>query len=100
MQSGVETVPQIVVEKQGLDCFTNPNLRPLLNMIGADRYVVYGVATEHCVRCAVFGLLETGARVELVTDAIAALSASDEREVVQRFQGRGGHLITTRVALS
>ncbi|MGH9582021.1 MAG: cysteine hydrolase family protein, partial [Bryobacteraceae bacterium] len=50
---------QIVVEKQKLDCFTNPHLRPLLGMLAAERYVVYGVATEHCVRCAAFGLLET-----------------------------------------
>jgi nicotinamidase/pyrazinamidase len=85
---------QIIVEKQMLDCFTNPNLRPLLNQLAADRYVVYGVVSELCVRCAAFGLLETGARVELVTDAIKSLNAAREQEVLQLFQSQGGHLTT------
>ena len=97
MLSRIPGAAQIIVEKQMLDCFSNPNLRPLLNLVGADRYVVYGVATEHCVRCAAFGLLETGAQVELVTDAIKSLSASDEHDVLQRFQGQGGLLTTSAV---
>jgi nicotinamidase/pyrazinamidase len=95
IRSRVADAAQIIVEKQMLDCFTNPNLRPLLDLLAADRYVVYGVATEHCVRCAAFGLLETGARVEVVTDAISGISASDEREVLQRFQSQGGVLTTS-----
>jgi nicotinamidase-related amidase len=83
-----------VVEKQKLDCFTNPNLRPLLNFLGADRYVLYGVATEVCVSCAAMGLLATGAQVELVSDAIRGLDAAKEREVVARFVAAGG-VVTT-----
>jgi nicotinamidase/pyrazinamidase len=86
---------QIIVEKQMLDCFTNPNLRPLLAHLAADRYVVYGVVSELCVKCAAFGLLGTGARVELVTDAIKSLNATEERELLQTFQSQGGHLTTT-----
>jgi nicotinamidase/pyrazinamidase len=95
IRSRVADAAQIIVEKQMLDCFTNPNLRPLLDLLAADRFVVYGVATEHCVRCAAFGLLETGARVEVVRDAISGISASDEREVLQRFQAQGGVLTTS-----
>lgn len=95
VRSRISDAAQIIVEKQMLDCFTNPNLRPLLDIMNANRYVVYGVATEHCVRCAAFGLLETGARVEVVTDAIGAISASDEREVLERFQSQGGVLTTS-----
>ena len=40
----------------------------------ADRYVVYGVVTEICVKLAAFGLLKTGKRVEIVTDAIRSLN--------------------------
>jgi nicotinamidase/pyrazinamidase len=95
IRSRVADVPQIIVEKQSLDCFTNPNLHPLLDAIGADRYVVYGVVTEYCVRCAAFGLLQTGAQVELVTDAIKSLNTSDEQDVLQRFQAQGGVLTTS-----
>jgi nicotinamidase/pyrazinamidase len=82
--------PQILVEKQSFDCFTNPNLTPLVALLNADRFVVYGVATEVCVQFATFGLLKTGARVELVTDAIKGLSAAAERETIERFQAQGG----------
>jgi len=91
---------QIIVEKQSIDCFTNPNLRTLLGLLTADRYVVYGVVTEHCVRCAAFGLLATGARVEIVTDAINSLAASDEKNVLARFQAEGGHLTTSARVMS
>ena len=85
---------QIIVEKQMLDCFTNPNLRPLLETLTADRYVVYGVVTELCVRCGAFGLLGIGAQVELVTDAIMSLNPSAERETIQHFAAQGGRLTT------
>jgi nicotinamidase/pyrazinamidase len=85
---------QIIVEKQKLDAFSNPKLRPLLDSIKADRYVLYGVATELCVRCAAFGLLETGARVELVSDAIKSLNESEALEFIDRFQAQGGKLKT------
>ncbi len=94
LRSRLVDASQIIVEKQKIDCFTNPNLRPLLDLLNADRYVVYGVVTELCVQCAAFGLLSLGARVELVTDAIKSLSAPEEREAVRRFEAEGGRLTT------
>src|SRR5580658_990675 len=47
---------QLILEKHELDCFSSPHLRPLLAGLAADRYVVYGVVTEICVRFAAFGL--------------------------------------------
>lgn len=90
---------QIIIVKRNLDCFTNLNLRPLLDLLQADRYVVYGVVSEICVEIAAFGLLQTGARVELVTDAIKSLSASAEEEMVKRFVSHGGVLTTTAQAI-
>ncbi len=95
-----ESATQIIIEKQKLDAFSNPNLRPLLASLNADRYVLYGVVTELCVRCAAFGLLETGARVELVTDAIKSLSVADERSFLQQFEAQGGILVTAAAALN
>ena len=94
IQADVHGAPQIIVEKQMVDCFTNPNLRPLLNLVKASRYVVYGVIAEYCVQCAAFGLLETGVRVDLVTDAIQSLSSAEGREIIERFQAHGGELTT------
>jgi nicotinamidase/pyrazinamidase len=86
---------QILIEKQMLDCFSNENLRPLLKELAASRYVVYGVASEYCVKCAALGLLETGARVELVSDAIKCIDAAAERAMIEEFVARGGKMATT-----
>jgi nicotinamidase/pyrazinamidase len=85
---------QIIVEKQALDVFTNPNFPALLESLAADRYVVYGVATDYCVRCAVTGLLGTGKSVALVTDAIAAVKPEDGARTIAEFTARGGTLTT------
>jgi nicotinamidase/pyrazinamidase len=92
----VSNAGQIIIEKQNVDCFTNPTLRPLLERLSADRYVVYGVVAEVCVRHAIFGLLDTGARVEVVTDAIKSIDADKEREMLDAFQKRGGYLTIER----
>lgn len=86
---------QIIVEKQSIDCFTNPNLGPLLTAIAADRYVVYGVATEHCVQNAFVGLLKAGAKVELVEDAICGIDAAEVRRTIAKFTAAGGNLTSS-----
>jgi nicotinamidase/pyrazinamidase len=85
---------QVILEKQELDCFSNPRLAPLLEKLGAERAVVYGVVTEICVRFAAFGLLKRGLRVEVVTDAIQALDDDAARKLFSEFQAAGGHLTT------
>jgi nicotinamidase/pyrazinamidase len=89
-----EAGQQVLLEKQRLDCFTNVNLRPLLDRLNADRYVVYGVVTEICVRLAAFGLFETGKRVELVTDAVRSLTEEAGSRTLREFVARGGILTT------
>ena len=74
---------QILIEKQSLDCFTSLVLPGILSELGADRYVVYGVVSEICVRFAALGLLKTGKRVEIVTDAVKAL---DEQKAEAMFK--------------
>lgn len=85
---------QIVIEKQQLDLFTNPNLPAVLDRLGAERYVVYGVVTEFCVRCAAFGLLRLGKRVEVVADAIQTLNPEEGEKTLREFQDAGGALAT------
>lgn len=86
--------PQFIVQKQQLDCFSNPNLPTLLHNLGADRYVVYGVVTEYCVRCAALGLLKSGARVHLVSDAIKTLREEDGERTLNEILALGGGLTT------
>jgi nicotinamidase/pyrazinamidase len=94
LPSRVEGAGQLILEKQQLDCFSNPYLAPLLAELNADRYVVYGVVTEICVRLCAFGLLKTGKRVELVTDAVKPLDETVARGMLAEFTACGGHLTT------
>ncbi|HEY1759933.1 MAG TPA: cysteine hydrolase [Bryobacteraceae bacterium] len=96
----LDSAQQILLEKQSLDCFTNVNLPALLGRLGAQRCVVYGVVTEICVRYAVFGLLETGRRVELVTDAIKELDPAVGATMIVDFIAAGGALTTTERVLA
>ncbi len=86
---------QILLEKQTFDCFTNANLGRILAAAQADRYVVYGVVTEICVKLAAFGLLKTGKRVELVTDAVRSLSDAASDAMTREFTAQGGVLTTS-----
>jgi nicotinamidase/pyrazinamidase len=85
---------QILFEKNQLDITTSPNFRSLVNRLAADRYVVYGVVTEYCVRFAALALLETGKPVSLVTDAIQTLRPEDSAQTLSEFIARGGRLAT------
>lgn len=85
---------QSFLEKQQIDAFSNPELPRLLERLGAERCVVYGVVTEYCVRLAILGLLKLGKRVTLVTDATAALSSVEAERTIREFTGRGGELAT------
>ena len=89
-----ESIRQWILEKQKLDCFTNPLLEPFLDRVQAERCVVYGVVTEICVRFAAFGLLRRGKRVEIVTDAVKALDEQKAQEMFGQFTAAGGHLKT------
>ena len=94
----IESVQQILLEKQTFDCFTNVHLARLLERLGAERYVVYGVVTEICVKLAAWGLLKTGKRVELVTDAVRSLNDGGAADMTNAFLAAGGARTTVSVA--
>ena len=88
----IEGAPQVILEKQQLDLFTNPNIHHLLAKLQADHYVVYGVVTEYCVKFAAMGLLATGKKVTLITDAIQTLHPADSEAMIAEFTKQGGAL--------
>ena len=92
--------PQIVIEKQVLDVFSNPQTDMLVERIGPDaEYVVFGVVTEFCVQCASKGLLDRGRRVLIVRDAIETLDIKEGRRTIDDLQARGASLIDTSEAV-
>ncbi len=82
-------VTQIIVEKQTIDVFSNLNLAAILQELRAERFVVYGVVTEICVKSAALGLRKTGVRVEVVTDAIRSLRDDAGSNALAEFANAG-----------
>jgi nicotinamidase/pyrazinamidase len=100
---------QVTLQKNTLDVFDNPNTEILLARLSPaglpafdanPEYVVFGVAVEHCVRCAADGLLRRGGRVAIVTDAIRSIDPDKGRQILADLQSRGARLITTGQALT
>ena len=87
---------QILLEKQSVDCFTNPNLPALLDHLEAGRCVVYGVVTEICVKNAAMGLLKSGRQVTVVTDAVRSLDHAKCEQFFHDFTAAGGKLGTAK----
>lgn len=92
---------QILLEKQTLDVFDNPHTAELVDLLGAEtEFVIFGVVTELCVRCAAKGLLDRGRKVSIVTDAIETLDPSESRRTLDELQSMGARLIHTQAALA
>ncbi len=100
---------QILLEKNTLDVFDNPNTDALLARVNASRktdadsnpeFLVFGVVTEYCVHCAADGLLRRGYRVSIVEDAIQSLDEKKGHKILADLKSRGARLITTEQALT
>jgi nicotinamidase/pyrazinamidase len=93
--------PHLTIHKQKYDVFSNPDAGRLVERygLGGPTFVVYGVATDYCVRCAVEGLLDRGRRVAIVADAVRAVDPSAEAALLTEFARRGALLTVTDIVL-
>jgi len=89
----IDARKQIIVEKDDLDMFSNPEVIPLLDRLDIDDCYVYGVFLEYCVKCAVMGLLKTGRKVSIITEATAHLDQAAGDQVIAEFQAAGGKCV-------
>jgi nicotinamidase/pyrazinamidase len=70
----VLTSRNLVLYKDKFDVFTGtPHAEEIVRLLKPKRAIVYGVATNVCVNCAVKGLLERKIQVYVPTDAIKEL---------------------------
>ncbi len=91
---------QIILEKQALDVFSNPNADDLLRLLDPKpEVVVYGVVTECCVDLVARGLLQRGYRVRLVSDATRHWDEKKAQATLKLVEEKG-ELITTDQALA
>ena len=85
----------LTLQKREFDVFSHPEADLIVALYKRDRptFVVYGVATDYCVKAAVLGLLGRGCEVAVVVDAVRAIDADREADVLAEFT-RGGALLT------
>ncbi len=84
----------VLFEKQTFDVFSNPKIETYLNFLLPKQVVVYGVATDYCVKAAVEGLLQRKFPVLLLTDAIRAVDSQNEQKVLDELAAKGAQLGT------
>ena len=92
---------QIFIEKQTLDVFDNPHTEKILECLPLDaEFLVFGVVTEYCVRCAARGLLSRGRRVSVIRDAIEHLDPAAGSKTIDELTAAGAELISTAEAVT
>ncbi len=89
----------LTLQKRELNVFSHPDADRLIERYDRDKpiFVVYGVATDYCVGCAVRGLLDRGCRVAVIVDAVRAINKSREADVLTEFADGGVLLTLTEV---
>jgi len=88
-------VGQFIVEKPTYSARDNPNFDAILTALGKRRAVVFGVATEYCVRADALELARRGLRVEVVTDAIKPITEEGGRRALEEMAAAGIRMTTT-----
>lgn len=89
----------ILIEKQSYDVFTNLAFPAFLNMADIKQAVVYGVATDYCVKAAVLGMQKKGIQCYVVEDAIKGIEEATTKAALEEMAKAGAKLITTKDVL-
>ena len=92
----------LLFHKHWFDVFTNPNLLPVLDALGPERIVLYGVALDVCDKYAVEGLLRLrpGIALTVVTDAVRAIDPASGAALLDDWRRRGVRLVTSAELLA
>jgi nicotinamidase/pyrazinamidase len=102
LESGEDLPAHLTLEKDAYDVFSRPDTIRIFERYAEGRptFVVYGVATDYCVKCAVDGLVARGYPTVLVVDAIRPVVPEDEPELLTRFAQAGVELALTEAVLN
>ena len=94
---GSAVVPHLTLHKTRYDIFSRPDADAIIEIYGRNSptFVVYGVATDYCVRAAVLGLCDRGHKVMVVVDAVRAIDVEREADQFREFIDRGAILTLT-----
>lgn len=83
-------------EKQHYDVFTNPLAEKLLRKQRVEEAIVYGVATDFCVRAAVLGMQQRGVQCYVVEDAVKGVFPDKTKIALEEMLAAGAKFVTTK----
>jgi nicotinamidase/pyrazinamidase len=86
-------------EKQHYNVFTNPDAERVLKQEKVNEAVVYGVATDICVRAAVLGMQARTILCYVVEDAIRGIFPDKTQQALEEMVKAGAKLVTTKDVL-
>ncbi|AUX32542.1 MULTISPECIES: cysteine hydrolase family protein [Sorangium] len=94
----------VYFEKEVYSLFANPLAEGFLRDLaaalgGAPELVVYGVATDYCVRAAALGLAQRGYRATVLTDAVAGITEAGVAAALAEMRAAGVTLATSSAVL-
>ena len=93
----IQSAFHYVIKKKAFDLFSNQWLEGLRQRghFKDESCVVFGVATDYCVRACALGLAEAGARVLLVEDAIRGVTDETTLLTIDEMRAAGVEFTTT-----
>ncbi len=94
-----ESENNVIFEKQTTNVESNPYFKRLMGMISQDEFIVYGVATDYCVKATVSALMNAGKKVILVSDAIKGITPEGEKRTLEEMVKAGARFVTTKQIL-
>ena len=91
----------ILFHKHWFDVFTNPHVSPVVEALNITDVVLYGVALDVCVACAVDGLLQRhpGLALTVVEDAVRGIDEEGREALLDGWQARGVTITNTESVL-
>ena len=90
---------QVILEKCHLDAFTNPCAQEVVRRSGIGSWIVFGVATDYCVRLSVLGLLKLDRQVTVVSDSIRGVADATSEQAVIEMKAAGADFRSTASVL-
>jgi nicotinamidase/pyrazinamidase len=88
----------VYFEKEVYSLFVNPLAERFLQAFVGDatpEFIVYGVATDYCVKSAALGLVQRGYRTTLLTDAVAGITPEGTAAALVAMKAAGIKMATT-----
>lgn len=70
-------------------------LNKMLNDNGIKTLIMYGIATDYCVKFSVLHALERGKKVYLVTDLCRGVDAAGSQKAIEEMRKKGAIIITS-----